>query len=86
MRTCDKHGHEFTADRYGFMGCWECDYEERNRCTAHDCTRQGFARYPYRVYAGRYCDQCWAERRQGYRDHGDNDRPDSDLDEPIDAD
>ena len=86
MARCDKHGHALTVDRYGFMGCWECDNEIRNRCTTHDCERQGHERYSYRIYAGRFCDRCWETRRHGYRDHGENDRPDSDLDEPIDAD
>lgn len=87
MARCDKHPHtRIIVDRYGFMGCWECDNEARSRCTASDCNRQGHERYSYRVYAGRFCDRCWEERRHGYRDHGENDRPDSDLDEPIEAD
>lgn len=84
MSRCDKHGHALTADRHGFASCWECDHEARTCCTRCQAPGRGEARYSYRVYAGRYCDRCWADERQGYRDHGDNDRPDSDLDESVD--
>lgn len=86
MASCDKHGHPLTADRYGYATCPECDYDARHRCTADGCESQGEARYSYRVYAGRYCDKHWASKRHGYRDDGENDRPDSDLDEPVEAD
>lgn len=86
MAHCTKHNLDMWVDRYGFTTCHECDWEARNSCTKCGALGVGEARYSYRVYAGRYCDRCWAERRHGYRDHGDNDRPDSDLDEPVTAD
>ena len=85
MDRCTTHGHVLTTDRYGFSLCHECDWENRTRCTRCGTPGQGEARYSYRIYAGRYCDRCWATERHGYLDDGENDRPDSDLDEPIDA-
>lgn len=81
MATCTRHGRNLVVDRYGFTVCPDCDHETRSRCTSDGCERQGEARYSYRVYAGRYCGKCWTSKRRGYRDNGNNDRPDSDLDE-----
>lgn len=44
---------------------FEFDPEHSFSCAKNGCDKEGYVRYSLGIYAGRYCDEHWAE--SGYR-------------------